>query len=149
MNMIYKAIWLGSFAILSIGVALPGQSQPATHLQLSALQLVEPGQWEFHSADDSSAKRSMCITDPAIMLQLRHRASACTRFVIANDPKSSTVHYSCQGAGNGRTTVRVETPRLVQIESQGIADNAPFSFSTEGRRVGACNAGAGAGGGRR
>jgi hypothetical protein len=48
------------------------------------------------------------------------------------------VHYTCPGAGHGRTTVRVETPRLVQIESQGMARNEPFAIRLEGRRTGNC-----------
>ncbi len=42
--------------------------------------------------------------------------------------------------GSGRTTIRVETPRLVQIETQGIADQSPFAFSAEARRIGTCTA---------
>jgi hypothetical protein len=33
----------------------------------------------------------------------------------------------------------VETPRLVQIQSQGVADSAPFSFTIEARRTGDCH----------
>jgi hypothetical protein len=50
------------------------------------------------------------------------------------------VQYSCANAGNGRTTVRVETPRLVQIESQGTVNREPFSIQLEGRRTGGCGA---------
>jgi hypothetical protein len=48
------------------------------------------------------------------------------------------VSYQCIGAGKGRTDIRVETPRLVQIDAQGIADGAPFALSLEGRRTGDC-----------
>jgi hypothetical protein len=52
---------------------------------------------------------------------------------------NATVHYSCPGSGWGRTTVRVETPRLARVETQGIAGKAPFAFTAEARRVGACD----------
>ena len=80
----------------------------------------------------------MCVADPRTLLQVRHGRAPCSRFVIANDARASTVHYTCPGAGHGRTTIRVETPRLIQIDSQGIADNEPFALQFEGRRTGAC-----------
>jgi hypothetical protein len=81
---------------------------------------------------------SICVRDPAVLLQLQHRGANCRRFVIANDPQNTTIAYRCAAAGNGHTTLRVETPRLVQIESQGIANKEPFSVQLEGRRVGDC-----------
>jgi hypothetical protein len=72
-------------------------------------------------------------------MQLQHGATACSRLVIGNEKASATVHYSCPGAGWGRTTLRVETPRLARIDTQGIANNAPFAFSAEARRIGACD----------
>lgn len=107
---------------------------PASYKALSGIQA---GLWEFKSKD-AAANRSVCLSDPAVMLQLRHSGQACTRFVITNDPKSTTVHYSCPNIGHGQTTVRVETPRLVQIESQGMDKRAPFAFEAEGRRIGTC-----------
>ena len=50
------------------------------------------------------------------------------------------VQYTCRGKGYGRTQIRRESNRLVQIDSQGIADGLPFSFSAEARRVGDCAA---------
>jgi hypothetical protein len=41
-------------------------------------------------------------------------------------------------AGQGLTTIRRETDALIQIQSQGINNGAPFSFSVEGRHGGAC-----------
>jgi len=115
--------------------AQPEQSQP-----LPALTMIQPGQWEFRSQDDAAANKSFCVIDARALLQMRHKGLQCSRYVIASGAKEATVHYSCPNAGNGRTTVRVETPRLVQVQSQGIAGNAPFSFSAEGRRTGACTA---------
>ena len=41
------------------------------------------------------------------------------------------MHYTCPGAGHGRTSIRSETNRLVQIDTQGIADGKPFSQAIE------------------
>jgi hypothetical protein len=51
------------------------------------------------------------------------------------------VQYTCRGKGYGRTHIRRETGRLVQIDSQGIAGGLPFEFSAEARRVGDCSGG--------
>ena len=45
-----------------------------------------------------------------------------------------------RGRGYGRTSIRLETDRLVQIRTQGIADGLPFEYSAEARRVGDCGA---------
>jgi hypothetical protein len=110
--------------------------------QLStALKSMQLGLWEIRSRDDASLNRSVCLSDPLTILQLRHYGMSCSRFVIADTVRATTVHYSCSKAGNGQTTIRVETPRLVQIQSQGIVDRSPFAFAAEGRRVGGCGAG--------
>lgn len=80
----------------------------------------------------------MCLGDPAALLQIQHGEAHCTRHIVTNDPQNVTVHYSCAAAGSGRTTIRVETPRLVQIDTQGIRNGAPFADSFEGRHTGAC-----------
>jgi hypothetical protein len=119
-------------------VAVPGFSEPAQAPTIAALQVIQPGQWALRSRSDPAQSRALCLGDPALLLQLRHGAAACTRFVVANDPRGATVQYRCPGNGNGRTTIRVETPRLIQIESQGIMNNEPFVVEFEGRRVGEC-----------
>lgn len=106
--------------------------------RLTALAGLEPGQWVLRSATPGTAPVTICLGDPRLLLQIQHRAAACSQFVIANDPTATTVHYTCPGAGHGRTTIRVETPRLIHVDSQGIANNAPFDWTLEGRRVGQC-----------
>jgi len=59
--------------------------------------------------------------------------------VIKDDSDRATVHYTCPGLGWGRTSLLVETPRLVRINSQGIAGRAPFAFDAEARRTGECD----------
>jgi hypothetical protein len=133
-----KASIRGRLALLLGAIlASPVMSQPVSAPTLEALTVIEAGQWQLR-ADDGSDSRSICVADPRILLQVRHRQATCSRFIIANEAKSATIHYTCPGAGHGRTTLRVETPRLVQIESQGIADNAPFAVHMEARRTGSC-----------
>jgi hypothetical protein len=125
-------------AVVLMSVAAPGFSEPAQAPTIAALQVIQPGQWALRSRSDPAQSRSLCLGDPVLLLQLRHGAAACTRFVVANDPRGATVQYRCPGSGNGRTSIRVETPRLVQLESQGIMNNEPFVVEFEGRRVGEC-----------
>jgi hypothetical protein len=112
-------------AAVLVAVACPGISQPAQAPTIAALQAIQPGQWALRSRTDPAQSRTLCLGDPALLLQLRHGA---------------TVQYRCPGSGNGRTTIKVETPRLIQIESQGIMKNEPFVIEYEGRRVGECAA---------
>ncbi|MEY2927216.1 MAG: hypothetical protein RL367_1693 [Pseudomonadota bacterium] len=125
-------------AVVAAALAVPAWSQPASAPTLVALTSLEPGQWQLRSRSEPNENRSICLGDTQNLIQIRHGHATCSRFVIANDAKSATVHYTCPGAGHGRTTVRVETPRLIQLDSQGIADNEPFALTFEGRRVGAC-----------
>ncbi len=106
--------------------------------QLTALSHIEPGQWALKANSPGASPRNLCIADPRVLLQLQHSGVACSRFVIANNPNETTVHYTCPGAGHGRTTIKVETPRLIHIDSQGIAGNAPFEWSIEARKTGNC-----------
>lgn len=119
-------------------LAAPGLSQPAQTPVITALQTIQPGQWALRSRTDPVQSRSLCLGDPALLLQLRHGMAVCSRFVVGNEAHSATVHYRCPGNGNGQTTIKVETPRLVQIESQGVMNNEPFQIVYEGRRVGEC-----------
>ena len=131
-------------ALASLAVPVSGQDPARAPMALSSMQ---PGQWDIRSRSDPSLNRSVCLGDPRVLIQLRHSSAQCTRYVITNDPRVTTVHYSCPAGGHGQTTIRVETPRLVQIKSQGIANKAPFAFSAEARRVGTCTISGNSGGG--
>ena len=118
-------------------VAGPGQAQPAAPSQ-PMLTRLEAGQWELRAGAGPRIS-AICLGNPILLTQPRHAASAsCTRDVVAADSDSMTVNYSCPGAGRGRTTIRVETPRLVQIDSQGLDHGMPFALRAEARRVGPC-----------
>lgn len=111
----------------------------AAGAKLSALSRLEPGQWQFRNLDDiRAAPQSLCIADPILLMQLRHRSAPCTRLVVSNNERGAIVHYTCPASGFGQTELRVETPRLAQIDTQGIVDNRPFALRAEARRVGPC-----------
>ncbi|KQX26376.1 hypothetical protein ASD39_03245 [Sphingomonas sp. Root50] len=143
-------VWHGGRAVLMAGLmagmaAQAARSEPVpppggtgAPMSLAALNQLEAGLWQLDVKGRSP--RQICVADPISLVQVEHEQLGCSRFVIANDPKSSTVHYSCQGAGWGRTTVRVETPRTAVIQTQGISRNAPFDYTVEARRIGPCGA---------
>jgi hypothetical protein len=104
---------------------------------LVALNGIERGQWALHETDGGTSK--LCVTNPAMLLQLRHPGAQCTQVVVENSREVATIHYTCPGHGYGRTTISVETARLVRIDTQGVVDGMPFASELEGRKVGACN----------
>lgn len=102
----------------------------------NALRGIERGQWQLKSAD--GGLRRLCLGNPVAMLQIMHGNTQCEHFVMENTPRSATIRYTCPSHGHGRTTILVDTPRVVNIETQGVANGAPFSERFEARRVGAC-----------
>jgi len=110
----------------------------APEQRLAILDLVQGGTWQLHEIGSTAPVRSMCVRDPGLLLQIGHGTSPCTRVVVDNQARTATVHYSCPGAGNGRTTIRVESETIVRLQTQGIARGAPFDHDYEARRTGAC-----------
>lgn len=120
-------------ALLLVGTAgATAQRGPV----LNALSGIERGQWQLKSPD--GAVRGLCLGNPAAMLQIMHGNTQCEHFVMENTPRSATIRYTCPSHGHGRTTILVDTPRVVNIETQGVANGAPFSERFEARRVGTC-----------
>lgn len=124
-------------ALVCLGLAVPASGQKAPLAMLDAL---ERGRWELRMRDGAGTIQSICMADGRRLIQLRHPLNTCERFIVADEAEDVTVQYTCRGRGYGRTHIRRETPRLVQIETQGIADGLPFNFVAEGRRVGDCPA---------
>lgn len=116
------------------GVAVP--PKPLT----AALGLIAPGKWELHDLDGAAPPVAMCVADPDLFVQLQHAGRQCSRFIVDDSPTSATVHYTCPGAGHGRTVIQVENARRFRLDTLGIASGAPFEFRYEARRVGACAA---------
>lgn len=116
-------------------LAVPASSQrPA----LGMLDQIEPGRWEIRLRDGTRRTYPICIDNGRKLIQLRHEALNCDRLVIDDRADQVTVQYTCRGRGYGRTSIRRETGRLVQIQTQGIAEGLPFEFAAEARRTGEC-----------
>ena len=130
-------MYLGLFGRAGIGLGLAlFATWPAATQQPNPLGQLERGLWQLRQGD--VAIGSICLGDPLLLAQPEHGPQPCTRELLSADARSVTVNYSCPGMGRGRTVLRVETPRLVQIDSQGIYSNAPFGLRAEARRVGPC-----------
>ena len=121
-----------ALACLFLGIAAPAATQ-----QPSPLAQVERGSWQLRTPAGAPAG-SVCLGDPLLLAQPQHGPQPCTREILSSDLHSVTVAYTCPGMGRGRTLLRVETPRLVQIDSQGLHNGAPFSFRAEARKTGNC-----------
>lgn len=134
MTMKLRALGVAA-AIMTAGWA--GAATPPAPLM--ALRMLETGEWELRGRGEGAETRKLCVTDLRQLLQLRHGRALCRNFVVSDAAEGATITYDCATAGNGRTELRVETARLVQISSQGVAQGAPFAFAAEGRRIGACH----------
>ena len=121
--------WLVAAAPFMTRVGLP---------KSPVLDAIEPGKWELRGSGVNPV--TLCIGDLQALLQVRHATMTCSRFVVTNETRLLTVSYRCPRAGYGMTTIRLETPRLIQVETQGIAENQPFALTLEGRRTGECAA---------
>ena len=113
------------------------QAAPQRAAMAGALGGVELGQWQLKDAEGSV--RRICVRDRAMLLRLMHAGAQCEQVVMESAPSMMTVRYSCPAHGHGRTTLNVETPRLVSIDTSGIADGAPFAEQFEARKTGTCD----------
>ena len=125
--------WSLSACAMAGATAVPAQAP-----SLAMLDRLEKGSWQLRERGKDAVLQTVCVGDARRMIQIQHPRATCSRYVIEDTPGSVTVHYTCPGAGHGRTTIRSETNRLVQIDTQGIADGKPFSQAIEARRTGGC-----------
>ena len=133
------AIAASLFRCLLGASALAGATAvPAQAPSLAMLDGLEKGSWQLRERGSDAVLQTFCVGDARRMIQIQHPRANCSRYIIEDTPKSVTVHYTCPGAGHGRTSIRSETNRLVQIDTQGIADGKPFSQAIEARRAGPC-----------
>lgn len=129
------ALGVGAVVAGLIGLAAaPGLAQKAG---LAMLGTLTKGEWTIKYRD-GTPDRKICVRSGQELIQLRHRESGCNRFVVEDAATKVTVQYTCSGNGYGRTSIRRETPALVQLESQGIEGGLPFQFIGEARRTGGC-----------
>ena len=111
---------------------------PAQAPSLAMLDRLEKGSWQLRERGKDAVLQTVCLGDARRLIQIQHPRATCSRYIIEDTPGSVTVHYTCPGAGHGRTSIRSETNRLVQIDTQGIAEGKPFSQAIEARRAGPC-----------
>jgi hypothetical protein len=106
----------------------------------AALASLQAGLWQLRSIGGSSREpaRSICVRNPSQFLQLQHANRRCSRRVLSDSARETSIRYECAGVGWGQTTVRVETPRLAQIDTQGVDGGSPFHHAYEARRTGDC-----------
>jgi hypothetical protein len=123
---------LAALVAATAPASIEGQGKP------SALAVPLAGRWQLREIGANAPPKSICVANPRALMQIQHRDRPCSRLVIADDGRRATVHYTCAGGDFGRTTIRVENPRLAVIDTQGIDDNRPFEYRLEARRTGAC-----------
>lgn len=123
---------LGLAGFLAVAAPVFASALPG----LEAFSQLERGRWQLR--DSAGQPRSFCLADPVAFVQLEHGGIRCEQEILANEKGGATVQYSCPGRGYGHTSIRVETPRLARIDTQGLVDGRPFSYRTEARKVGAC-----------
>ena len=130
-----RTVFLAAVAVTgwSLSAGLTGQALP----RLTMLATLKDGLWELRQRGSTTVDR-VCTRDGLGLIQLRHPGRACDRLVLEQADHAIVVQYTCKGSGFGRTRIRRETPQLVQIETQGVADGFPFDYAVEGRWVGEC-----------
>ena len=104
---------------------------------LAMLDTLTRGEWTIKQRGGAPDRR-ICVKSGAELIQLMHRESGCSQFIVEDGAARVTVQYTCPGNGYGRTSIRRETAALVQLESQGIHGGMPFQMTAEARRTGSC-----------
>lgn len=127
-----RLVLLTSAGALSCAL-LAAASQPAVLSQIAG------GLWEISGQRGVPARR-VCIAQAPLLAQVEHGPAGCTRTILRNDSASAVIEYSCGKRGFGHSEITMLTPRSVRIDTQGIADNAPFGYVAQARRVGICPA---------
>jgi len=134
MNNIFRLYAFPGALLLSLAAA--GAAKPDGDMAL--LDSLDPGMWQLRPTVGSVPTSKICLGKPESLTQIQHSNLACEQYFVRSSPNSLTVSYTCAGHGQGLTVIRKETNRIIHIQSQGIRNNAPFSFSAEGRRTGPC-----------
>lgn len=131
MTLRIAAIGCGLVAIAAVPAAGQGT-------ELAMLDQLQKGNWEIRLRGSDEGIQRVCLADGRGLIQLRHRNSNCEKQIVSDGAREVAVQYTCRGQGYGLTRIRKETDKLVQIDSQGVANGQPFNFSAEARRVGDC-----------
>ena len=138
MKMKFSHLALAGFICMSAGGGAFAYAQGG---DLSLLESLDRGLWRLRAVGGGASGApvsQLCVGDPARLTQIQHGDAPCSYYVVRSMPNSVTVSYSCKGLGQGLTTIRKESSKLIHIQSQGIRNNSPFSFAVEARRSSAC-----------
>lgn len=123
--------WPGML-LLAAGFA----AAPLAAAELGMLGGLDKGKWEVRVRGEGT--RTICLRSGPEFIQIKHSENGCSRFVVDDTASLVTVQYTCRGNGYGRTSIRKENAKLVQIQSTGIHGGMPFDISAEARHAGAC-----------
>ena len=110
--------------------------------EATLLETLDTGLWEFRAVGGGIAEtpvKQLCASSGKMLAQIQHGAGKCEQTVLRSNAATVTISYSCSGRGQGLTRIRKESSRLIHIDSQGIYNNSPFSFTVEARRTAACS----------
>ena len=121
---------------LLLSLAAAGVAKPDGDMAL--LDSLDRGMWQLRQTGGNIPTSKICLGKSESLLQIQHSGVACDQYVVRSSANSLTVSYTCPGHGQGMTVIRKEKNRIIHIQSQGIENNAPFSFSAEVRRTGPC-----------
>ena len=105
------------------------------------LNSLEKGLWELRAVGGGTsraAQSQVCLGNASKLVQIQHGSAECSQRILRTEADRVTVSYSCPGLGQGITTIRKESNRLIHIDSQGVRNGSPFNFSVEGRLNGRC-----------
>lgn len=138
----YRTVITIAIATCGAGASFVATTSAAAPSDAGVLGTVRSGQWDLRSRD-GAISQTVCVRGGSGLIQLRHLGKTCERIVLEQSASSIVVQYTCKGSGFGRTVIRRETPKLLQLETQGVADGLPFDYSVEGRWVGECSRSAG------
>lgn len=122
---------------LLVGLMALAVPAPAMAPGFAVLDRIQKGVWQLKPTD-GTASRKICVRSGEELLALHHNRRSCSRYIVKNAASELTIHMTCGTAGHVRTTLRYETPRLVQIYTQGLDNGSPFSDSFEARHTSSC-----------
>jgi hypothetical protein len=131
-----NAFLLYAFPAALLLSAAAGVAKPDGDIAL--LDSLDRGMWQLRPTGGNVPTAKICLGKSENLVQIQHSGLACDQYVVRSSANSLTVSYTCPGHGQGLTIIRKETNRIIHIQSQGIRNNAPFSFSAEGRKTGPC-----------
>jgi hypothetical protein len=137
-NSVCKKLIFASLLAACVSFAAVGYAQAAP---ANLLETLERGMWQFRAVGGGptgTAISRLCVGNVTKLAQIQHLGNDCTQRILRSNPASITISYTCKAAGQGTTTIRKETGKLIHIDSQGIKNNSPFAFDVEARMIGAC-----------